>query len=276
MTVLRLLHDIVYRQRDAYIGWGIVAALVWSVIAMAPGSPSATRSAIVALSMAIAFVAGPFMSLGSLSSREIVALPASRRELWLAQWIAGVIVGPAWNLVTKLAGSVLTPGSIGVETLSISVLCDVAYCGALYGLVPAAPRTRAGAALLGLIARLPSVVIGTLFLAVGFSAPVLVGAYLPVAWSSFAGPGVVVLGGALTLLGFRHSPPVVGRSALRPAPTVSVERTAGARAARHSLRPATARGISHPAWTMGRTPKAVRNGSSLAPSAAPRSAMADA
>ena len=129
-----LVFDAVRRSLGMFCTLGVLAMLSGSLIAM----NGAWTASAMAVSMTTAFVLGPAIALGLLAPREVLGLPVSRRKVWQAQWVLGTLVAPLWNTMAKLLGAAIAGlfAPIGVEQMALSALCDVAYCGAFFGVIP--------------------------------------------------------------------------------------------------------------------------------------------
>jgi hypothetical protein len=203
-----MIADYVRRMFGSYVWCWLLLALIW------PGVVSGMLSAGtgMAISMAIAFYIGPMVTAVSFARREVIVLPVSSRQIWLAKWIvatAGAAICTTAAKLTGMAGTMLLAGAAPMPSLvMLSGLLDFAYTGALIGMMPvldAKPRGPLAARRIALWARFALAI-----LAVSSVVWVFVfRAYLPSEWSDLSGVrgAVLVAALALTVAGYLYVPP---------------------------------------------------------------------
>jgi hypothetical protein len=246
-----IVRDYVRRSKDELTLGGVFIALMWFFVAV----ESATVSPALGLTLAAAALAGPFLAFGRMAPREVLLLPVSRRQIWLARMCVASAVATLWAAAAQLAGLVAAMPfrDAFAPKLSIVLLtaaCVFLYTGAMMGLLPLlalAPRGRSVLArtTIGLLFT-----VVTLVFASGIIWPILLRSWLPVEWTNLRGPaGVIVLAAAaLTAWSWSFSPPIAPHAA---PPVWSRAPAAGRRGTRRTLFDDRLRGVPKLLWLAG-------------------------
>jgi hypothetical protein len=246
-----IVRDYVRRSKDELTLGGVFIALMWFFVAV----ESATVSPALGLTLAAAALAGPFLAFGRMAPREVLLLPVSRRQIWLARMCVASAVATLWAAAAQLAGLVAAMPfrDAFAPKLSIVLLtaaCVFLYTGAMMGLLPLlalAPRGRSVLArtTIGLLFT-----VVTLVFASGIIWPILLRSWLPVEWTNLRGPaGVIVLAAAaLTAWSWSFSPPIAPHAA---PPVWSRAPAAGRRGTRRTLFDDRLRGVPKLLWWAG-------------------------
>jgi hypothetical protein len=237
-VVTRLIVDHVRRSPGPYVWCGLLLALIWPGV----GAGMLSAGTGLAVSMAIAFYIGPLVTGVFFPPRPVLVLPVSSRQIWVAKWLLSTVGASIWTTLAKLAGmaGAMAFGgpTTGLSLVALSALCDLAYTGALLGMLPvlhATPRGPLAVRRITLWAKLMLAV-----LAISSVVWVLVyRTHLPGEWADLFGvAGVVLLAAlALTIAGYRYTPPAgesrgVSRGISRsPAPQATERETTPARVA---------------------------------------------
>ena len=246
-----IVRDYVRRSKDELTLGGVLLALIWFLAGLEAAPPSLA----LGLSLAAAALAGPFLAFGRMAPREVLLLPVSRRQIWLARMCVASAVAMPWAAAAQLAGLVAAMPfrDAFAPKLSIVLLtaaCVFLYTGAMMGLLPLlalAPRGRSVLArtTIGLLFT-----VVTLLFASGIIWPILLRSWLPVEWTDLRGPaGVIVLAAAaLTAWSWSFSPPIAPHAA---PPVWSRAPAAGRRGVRRTLFDDRLRGVPKLLWRAG-------------------------
>jgi hypothetical protein len=127
-----LLRDIVRRRyRWASALMAVSVAGVWTGAQLdAEGASWA-----FGMSLGFVFVQGPLSIAVMPAPRAIWCLPASRRDLWRATWMAATAIPTIVTTAGKLASLLLPGGSLGIVDVLLSSTYDFAYAGIGCGMV---------------------------------------------------------------------------------------------------------------------------------------------
>ena len=201
--ILRLVTDVIRRQRWMYLLISLFALMIWTV---AGGSEASTRLGLT-VSLALVYFMGPTIALATTNLRELRVLPLTSRALWLTTCTVSTIVGPLVMLAGQSLAVTLrlaTTGSrtLSAETMFLSSVYAFAYAGTL---LPIGPLL--GYAANNIESRKPrwlwSALTTLCFLVFigGFGLPWLFGDALPLAFDQFTATSIAALAACLTMTG---------------------------------------------------------------------------
>lgn len=231
--VLRLVNDVVWRQRWAYLTMAPIMLVTWFAV----GSREFSLSTGFAFSLMLSYALGPMAAIATTNLRELRVLPVTSRELWLTTWTVSVVVGSLFLLVTQLLAAT-TMQAIGGES---AVTAEVIVLTALYGfvyagaLLPLGPLMGYSAGYIGI--RKPqwlwiaiSTIVFLLYMG-GIGFPWLFAPFLPVSFDQFSLLSFTPLAGCLMLTAVSWSWTPLRGGVARANPTVHFESAGNAQTA---------------------------------------------
>jgi hypothetical protein len=155
------------------------------------------------------------LAFSRLAPKEVLLMPVSRREIWLARWVAATLMTSLWALAAQSVGVGLVwlgrGGPPDVAGLALTSTCVFAYTGALMSLLPVVDLARQVPLLRRVKGLLLALHVGVIALfGGGVIWPALVYARLPAAWGDVSdGFGIALLVGvALAVAGLRYRPAI--------------------------------------------------------------------
>lgn len=228
--VRRLVRDAFVRSREEYSIVFVFLALVW----MWGELGTASRSlAMVATLCSVAFL-GPMLAFSRLAPKEVLLLPVSRRELWMARWFVALVVAPCCVVVAQCLGVSLVwlgrGGPVDLPGIALTATCAYAYAGALMCLLPASDLLRRMAVVRDTRGLGSTLHIGVVIAFGGGGLwPVLFYDRLPTVWADVYGGFALALFAGVAL--------ALAAAAYRPAIRAHVVSLANAPASEHASRP---------------------------------------
>ena len=136
--VLRLVRDVIWRQRSMYLWMFPIVGLVWATVAL-DVVPITTG---MTLSLVMSYALGPMATITNFGMRTIRVLPVTNRDLWIATCTISTLVMTSFLMVVQalaVSAVLLFSGSSAVppETLMLAAVYNFAYAGLLLPVWPA-------------------------------------------------------------------------------------------------------------------------------------------